>query len=257
MIIREQRLRPLAALILVAVIGGPVAAQWLNHPDPRMPRTPAGKPDLSAPAPRLPDGTPDLSGVWEHLNSRTTAYYLDHIEIPWQPWAKELFNQRTANNQKDNPESRCLPRGIPKADAFDLHKIVQAPGLIVILYEYQTTFRQIFTDGRALPSDPNPTWMGYSVGRWEGDTLVVESNGFNGKAWMSGRGNPTTDALHLIERIHRRDFGHMDVELTIDDPKAYTRLWKAELHPELVPDTDLLEFVCNENEKDLPHLVGQ
>jgi len=246
----------LAALILAAIIG-PVDAQWLHYPTPRMPQTPDGRPDLSAPAPRLPDGTPDLSGVWEHLNSRTTAYYLDDIEIPWQPWAQELFKQRTANNQKDNPESRCLPRGIPKADAFDLHKIVQAPGLIVILYEYQTTFRQIFTDGRVLPKEPNPTWMGYSVGRWEGDTLVVESNGFNGKAWLSGRGNPTTDALHLTERIHRRDFGHMDVELTIDDPKAYTRPWKAKLHPELLPDTDLLEFVCNENEKDLPHLVGQ
>ena len=246
-----------AALVLVVALAAPAAAQWLDRVTPGIPRTPDGKPDLSGPAPRMPDGTPDLSGIWEHMNSRTTAYYLDGITIPWQPWAESLFNERSADNQKDNPESRCLPRGLPKADAFDLHKIVQVPGMVVILYEYQTTFRLIFTDGRELPKDPNPTWMGYSVGHWDGDTLVVESNGFNGKAWLSGRGNPTTDALRLTERIRRRDFGHMDIQLTIDDAKAYTRPWTAELHPELVPDTELLEFVCNENEKDLPHLVGR
>jgi hypothetical protein len=248
-----------AAILRIAVIlaAAPVGAQWLNHKTPGIPRHPDGRPNLTAPAPRTADGKPDLSGVWEHLNSRTTAYYLDNIEIPWQPWAKALFEKHRAENEKDNPESRCLPRGIPKADAFDLHKIVQTPGLIIVLYEYQNMFRQIFLDGRPPPQDPNPAWMGYSVGRWEGDTLVVESNGFNGKAWMSGRGNPITDALHLTERIRRRDFGHMDIELTIDDPKAYTKPWKAELHPELIPDTDLLEFVCNENERDLKHLVGK
>jgi len=235
----------------------PLAAQWLNYPTPGIPRTKDGKADLSAPAPRMVDGKPDLSGVWEHLNSRTSAYYLDGIDIPWRPEAKKLFDERTENNQKDNPEGYCLPRGIPKSDAFDLHKIVQTPGLIVILYEYQNTFRQIFMDGRPLPKDPNSAWMGYSIGHWEGDTLVVESNGFNGKAWLSGRGNPTTDALHLTERIHRRDFGHMDIELTIDDPKAYTKPWKAQLHPELIPDTDLLESVCQENERDVRHLVGK
>ncbi|HEV2202612.1 MAG TPA: hypothetical protein VGR73_22565 [Bryobacteraceae bacterium] len=235
----------------------PLAAQWINFPTPGMPRTADGKPNLSAPAPRMTDGRPDLSGVWEHLNSRTTAYYLDGIKIPWQPWAEALFKERTADNQKDNPESRCLPRGVPKADAFDIHKIVQTPGLVLILYEYGTTFRQIFTDGRELPKDPNPTWMGYSVGRWENDTLVVESNGFNGKAWLSGLGNPTTDALHVTERMRRRDFGHMDIQITIDDPKAYTKPWTAELHPALIPDAELLEFVCNENEKDVRHLVGK
>jgi hypothetical protein len=235
----------------------PAGAQWFNYKTPGIPRTADGKPNLSAPPPKMPDGKPDLSGVWEHLNSRTTAYYLNGIKIPWQPWAEALFQERTADNQKDNPESRCLPRGVPKADAFDIHKIVQTPRLVVILYEYQTTFRQIFIDGRELPQDPNPTWMGYSVGHWEGDTLVVESNGFNGKAWLSGLGNPTTDALHVTERIRRRDFGHMDIQFTIDDPKAYTKPWTAELHPELIPDMELLEFVCNENERDLRHLVGK
>jgi len=247
----------LVASALCAGLAGPIGAQWLNHARPGIPRTPDGKPNLSAAAPRMPDGKPDLSGVWEHLNARTTAYYLDGIEIPWQPWAEKLFQERTADNQKDNPESLCLPRGIPKADAFDIHEIIQTDGLVVILYEYQTTYRQIFTDGRQLPKDPNPTWMGYSTGHWEGDTLVVESNGFNGKAWLSGRGNPTTDALHLTERIRRRDFGHMDIQITIDDPKAYTKPWTAELHPELIPDTDLLESFCQENEKDVRHLVGR
>ena len=236
----------LLSLIAIAI---PAAAQWL-------PKT-SVKPNLTAPAPKAADGKPDLSGIWEHLNARTSAYYLDGVQIPWQPWAEALFKQNTENNQKDNPESLCLPRGLPKADAFDIHKIIQVPGLIVILYEYGTTFRQIFTDGRDLPKNPNPTWMGYSVGHWEGDTLVVESNGFNGKAWLSGRGNPTSDAMRLTERIRRRDFGHMDIQLTIDDPKAYTKPWTAELHPVLVPDTELLEFVCNENERDLKHLVGK
>ena len=242
---------------LCVPLAGPLGAQWINYPTPGLPRTHDGKPDLSAPAPRTPDGKPDLSGVWEHLNSRGTAYYLDKIDIPWQPWAEALFRERTGNNQKDNPESRCLPRGLPKADAFDIHKIIQTPGVILVLYEYGTTFRQIFTDGRKLPKDPNPTWMGYSVGHWEGDTLVVESNGFNGKAWLSGQGNPTTDALHVIERIRRRDFGHMDIQLTINDPKAYTKPWMAELHPVLIPDTELMEFVCNENERDVRHLVNK
>lgn len=247
----------LAVSGLCVPLAMPLSGQWIDHKTPGIPRTPDGKANLSAPAPKMPDGKPDLSGIWEHLNSRTTAYYLDGIDIPWQPWAKALFQQNTENNQKDNPESRCLPRGVPKADAFDLHQIVQTDGLVAILYEYQTMYRQIFTDGRELPKNPNPTWMGYSVGHWEGDTLVVESNGFNGKAWLSGRGNPISDALHLTERMRRRDFGHMDVKITLDDPKAFTKPWTAELHPELIPDTTLLESFCQENERDLRHLVGR
>jgi hypothetical protein len=241
----------------VALAVTPVSGQWLNHPTVGIPRLANGRPNLSAPAPRTADGKPDFSGIWEHKNSRTTAHYLDNIDIPWRPWSEALYKQNVANNQRDNPESQCLPRGVPKADAFDLHRIVQTPGLIVILYEYNTMYRQIFTDGRKLLEDPNPTWMGYSVGRWEGDTLVVESNGFNGKAWLSGRGYPTSDGMRLTERMRRRDFGHMDIELTIDDPKAYTKPWKTQLHPELVADTELLEFYCTENERDLRHLVGE
>jgi hypothetical protein len=247
----------ITAMLAIFGICVPLNAQWLNYPTPGIPRTVDRQPNLSAPAPRTPDGKPDFSGIWEQLHARDSGYYLKGIDFPWQPLGKALFEERKANNQKDNPEGLCLPRGLPKADAFDIHKIVQTPGLIVILYEYGTTFRQIFADGRQLPKDPNPTWMGYSVGHWEGDTLVVESTGFNGKAWLSFEGVPITGALHLTERMRRRDFGHMDVQLTIDDPKAYTKSWTTELHPELIPDTELIEFICNENERDARHLVGR
>lgn len=248
-------MRPAVCALLLSM---PLAAQWINYPSPPgLPRKAGGAPNLSAPAPRTAGGKPDFSGVWEQLNARTTAHYLDHIDIPWQPWFRKVYQQNLDDNGFNNPESRCLPRGVPKADAFDLHKIVQTPGLLVILYEYQNMFRQIFLDGRALPKDPNPAWMGYSTGHWEGDTLVVESNGFNGKAWLSGQGYPTSDGMHLTERMRRRDMGHMDIEITIDDPKAYTKPWTAVLHPELVPDTELIEFVCEENERDVRHLVDK
>jgi hypothetical protein len=136
-------------------------------------------------------------------------------------------------------------------------KVIQEPGLVVILYELLGDFRQIFLDGRTLPRDPNPTWMGYSVGHWDDDSLVVDSAGFNGKTWLDAQGHPSTDALHLAERFRRRDFGHLDLTLTIDDPKAYTRPWAVNLPLQLLPDADLLEYVCNENEKDLKHMVGK
>ena len=243
--------------VWMLMVTAPLAAQWINYPSPGLPRKADGKPNLSGPAPRTADGKPDFSGVWEHLNARTTAHYLDHIDIPWQPWFRKVYQQNIDDNGFNNPESRCLPRGVPKADAFDLHKIVQTPGLMVVLYEYQNMFRQVFLDGRNLPADANPTWMGYSTGHWEGDTLVVESAGFNGKAWLSGQGYPTSDGMHLTERMTRRDMGHMDIELTFDDPKAYTKPWKAYLHPELAPDTELIEFVCEENERDVRHLVDK
>jgi len=246
-----------AAPVLACVCSTLAWTQWINYPTRGIPRTSDGKPNLSAPAPRTADGKPDFSGVWEQPDARASGYYLKGVDIPWQRWAKALFDRNTATNLIDNPESRCLPRGVPKEDAFDLHKIVQTPDLIVILYEYQTTFRQIFLDGRELPKDPNPGWSGYSTGHWEGDALVVESSGFNGKAWLSGFGNPTTDAMHLTERMRRRDFGHMDIQLTINDSKAYTRPWTAEMHPQLIPDTELIEFVCEENERDLRHLTAK
>lgn len=175
-------------------------------------------------------------------------------EVPFQPWAQTVFNQRRDGTRaKDDPAARCMP-GMPKLNALPYpFKIYDTPGAVVILYEGFTTYRQIFTDGRNLPKDPQPSWMGYSVGRWEGDTLVAETIGIQESTWMDNAGHPHSDALHLTERFKRRDFGHMDLQMTIDDPKAYTKPWTVTEDPHLVPDTELLEWIC-ENEKDYSHL---
>jgi hypothetical protein len=233
-------------------------AQWLNYRDPKAPRTADGKPNLKAPAPKLPDGTPDFTGIWGAPNGK----YLDNlgadgIEIPMQPWAEQLYKERVANNAKDRPSGRCLPHSVTDLDAhFTPRKIVQTPGLMLMLYESSHVYRQIFTDGRALPEDRDPAWWGYSVGKWDGDTLVVDTVGLNEKTWLDDSGHPHTDALHIIERFRRLDFGHMEVQLTIDDPKAYKKPWTARIPWDLMPDTDILDWVC-ENEKDTLHLSGK
>jgi hypothetical protein len=147
---------------------------------------------------------------------------------------------------------------VPKIDAAPAPwKVVQTPRFIVIAYEAFNLWRQIFLDGRQVAPDVNPSWMGYSVGKWDGNTLVVDTKGFNGKAWLDQLGRPSTDALHVIERFHRRDFGHMDLQITIDDPKAYTKPWTVTQNVRLLPDTELLEFICNENNRDVEHLPGK
>jgi hypothetical protein len=252
-----------AAILPIAAV--PAAAQWLNVPTKGIPRTKDGKADLSAPAPRKPDGKPDLSGVW--ANSSPNGKYARNLaadfkpgEFPIQPWAEALTKERmTGAHASEWPPTRCLTPGVAWLDGlqnFPL-KIVHQPDLILILHEHFGEFRQVFLDGRDLQKDPNPTWLGYSVGRWDGDTLVVDTIGFNGKTWLDGVGHPTTDALYTTERFHRRDFGHLDLQLTIDDPKAYTKPWTVAESMEFWPDTDLLESVCNENEKDLKHLPGK
>jgi hypothetical protein len=254
-----------AAVLILATV--PAAAQWLNYPTPGIPRLPDGKPDLSAPAPRKPDGKPDLSGIWQGVPSPDgrSKYLLDLAadfkpgELPIQPWAEALTKERRTGvlHAREWPDANCLPPGIPVLHEFLApFKIIQEPELAVILYERQV-FRQILMDGRTLPKDPNPTWMGYSVGKWEGDALVVDSIGFNGKIWIDFAGHPSTDALHIIERYRRRDFGHLDIELTIDDPKAYTKPWSVKLPMTFDADDELVEFVCNENEKDLKHLPAK
>lgn len=248
----------MAGMVLLAA-ATPAAAQWLNYPTKGVPRTADGKPNLSAPAPRTPDGKPDLSGIWNPNPKylRDFASGLKPGDVPLQPWAEAIYNERKDGaHAKEEPDANCLPQGVPKIDAAPVPwKIVEIPGEIVILYEAFTQYRQIFTDGRALPRDPNPTWLGYSVGKWDGDTLVVDSVGFNGKAWLDQVGHPLTDALHVTERFKRRDFGHMELQVTIDDPKAYTKAWTVTEDPHLLLDSELLEFVCNENEKDVRHMV--
>jgi hypothetical protein len=234
-------------------------AQWPNHPGPGIPKTPDGKPNLSAPAPRSADGKPDLSGIWRVKKSYLLNAAPDLKPEDIQPWAAALYKQSAINYRNDTDGINCLPPG-PKASisnggGYPL-KIVQTPNLIVVLYEYQTIFRQIFTDGRELPNDPNPTWMGYSIGRWEGDTLVVTTAGYNDRTSLDLGGHPHSESLRLTERFHRRDFGHVDLQVTLEDEKAYRRPWTLPIDLDLVTDGDLIEYVC-ENERDKQHLVGK
>jgi hypothetical protein len=250
--------RALLTLMTMIAMCSFAPAQWLKVPDKGTPRTKDGKPNLSAPAPRKAGGKPDRSGIWlaepPKLRDVTTAY--KEGELPIQPWALALYNERKDGAHSDeDPDANCLSQGVPKLDMTPLpFKIIQDPGLVVILYEAFDQFRQIFMDGRELPKDPNPSWLGYSIGKWEGDTLVVESIGFNGRVWLDQVGHPSTDAMHVTERFRRRDFGHLEIQATIDDPKAYTKPWTITQPLVLLPDTDLIENVCAENERDLRHL---
>jgi hypothetical protein len=205
----------------------------------------------------LPDGTPDLSGIWH----RTLGRYYNNVAADFtaghvQPWAETVYQRRKPDFGKDSMEVQCLPLGpvattTPYADI----KFVQTPTLIVLLLD-DLTYRQIHLDGRELPKEPNPSWMGYSVGRWEGDTLVVESSGFTDRSWLDYDGHPHTEALRIVERYRRRDVGHLDLEVTFEDPGAYSKPWTVSVPLELFPDTELLEFVCKENEKSTQHMTS-
>jgi hypothetical protein len=237
-------------------------AQWDPYPWKNMPRTPDGKVIMDAPPRRMSDGKPDLSGFWmpgdnvRHLLN--LASELKPEEVPLQPWARALYQERIDNNGKDHPGVRCLPSGIPeKLNIPDGLKVVQTPDLLVFLHESRTIYRQVFLDDRPLPKNAQPTWMGYSVGHWEGDTLVVETIGQNGKTWLDMRGLPGTESLHITERYTRPTIGRINIDVTIDDPMAYTKPWSVKLGWRLVPDTDLIESICEENNKDPQHMVGK
>jgi hypothetical protein len=249
-----------AGVVLISVTA---AAQWLNHPTPGTPRLPDGTPNLSAPAPRTADGRVDLSGIWEvegdrvmPTDGRVRSKYVYDIAAdlpggaPFLPWAKALHGERQKALGVGAPTERCLPHGIPDAMLTRTlpFKIVQTPALAIILYEEFNNWRQVFTDGRRLPVDPQPAWLGYSVGRWDGNTLVIETAGFNDKSWLDAGGTPHTEALRTTERLRRVDFGHMEAQFTFDDPKAFTKPWSASVKFNLLPDTDLLEHHCD-NEK--------
>ena len=247
----------LATILCVMCVS--VAAQWPDHRNPAIPRTSEGKPNLAAPAPHTADGKPDLSGVWLIKNYGGGLFYTTGDLKPEEmlPWAAAIYKQREADFRRDTDGIRCQPPG-PKAGIavgnFPL-KIIQTPDLIAVLYEYQTVYRQFFMDGRGLPEDAQPTWMGYSVARWDGDTLVVTTAGYNDRTSLDLAGHPHTESLRMTERYHRRDVGHIDLEVTFDDPKAYTRSWTLSLELNLLPDQQMIEYVC-ENERDARHLVG-
>lgn len=251
----------LIAVVTVA-LSAPVAAQWLNQPTPGIPRTPDGKPNLAAPAPRTSNGKPDLSGLWHKISpkySRNIAADLKPEDI--QPWARALVEQRREDLGREYMNVQCVPLGPAYATSADstgaeMIKIVQTPGLILMLNP-DLTYRQIFLDGRALESAPNPAWMGYSVGRWDGDTLVVESSGFNDRTWLDHDGHPHTEALRMTERYRRRNFGRLEIEVTLSDAAAYARPWTVAVEATLAADTGMIEWVCNEGPKGLEHWVGK
>lgn len=240
------------------------SAQWLSYPTAGLPRTPDGKPNLDAPAPTSANGKPDLSGIWIPAD---TTYFMDLAADlkpegpPYQPWAKALAEQRQGGVHKDDPLAQCMPPGVPRVETHGGHpfKIIQMPREMVMLYETSTNdvFREVFTDGRPLPKEPQPSWRGYSVGTWAGDALVVDSIGFNARGWLDTEmGRPQTEALHVTERFRRTSVGKLEIGITIDDPKAYTKPWTAKVQLHLVPDTELIETTC-ENSRNVEHMVGK
>jgi hypothetical protein len=243
-------------VLLTSFLPAIATAQWLNYPTPGIPRLPDGKPNLSAPAPSTADGKPDLSGIWGGAGPMyrfNIAQDLQPQDI--QPWAEALFLQRVRESRKDSPLAKCMPVSVPYHQFFNMTQLVQTPTLMVILHESPNRpQRMVFTDGRDLPKDPNPTYMGYSVGKWEGDTLVVTTAGFNDQGWLDSAGHPQTESLRVTERYRRRDFGHMDFEITIDDPKVFNKPFTIKTQRLLQPDTELLEDIC-ENERSRARFV--
>jgi hypothetical protein len=280
--IGRRAITVLVVLILAAATGTS-SAQWFKYPSPGAPRTPGGDVDLSAPTPRLSNGRPDLSGVWmtaepacvirgvlplaelvelipptRKCPPHTASFSRQSVHIgidmpgglPYQPWLRKLVDERVANQSIDDPHIRCLPDLFVRAYGLPHYvKFVQTPDLLVMLNEYNGVYRQVFTDGRPLPVDPNPSWQGYSSATWSGDTLVIDTAGFRDDVWIDWAGSMITSAGRLRERIRRPDFGHLEIEVTVDDPKAYTKPWSVTLRQQFAPDTELIDEICAEGER--------
>jgi hypothetical protein len=261
----------IAASVMVG-IGIPAGAQWLKYPTAGVPRTAAAKVNMSAPTPRTADGKPDFSGLWLTANPWCPTGYdansglcglelpmgLDGINLgrtlkgglPYQPWLAKLVKERTASDSKDDPHVRCLPDTFLRAYSLPhILKIVQTPGLLIMLSEVNASYRQVFTDGRPLPIDPTPSWQGYSTAKWEGDALVIDSAGFRDGLWIDWNGSEIGESAKVRERITRPEYGHLDIEVTVDDPKAYTKPWTVKLKQKIVVDTELVDEICLENEQ--------
>ena len=275
----------LVVTVMIAMAGAslPLCAQWFTYPSPRAPRTANGEVDLSAATPRLPNGKPDLSGVWMTAEPacvvrgvlpltelvtlipptrtcppRTASFSRQSVHIgidmpgglPYQPWLRKLVDERVANQSIDDPHIRCLPDLFVRAYGLPHYlKFVQTPDLLVMLNEYNGVYRQVFTDARALPVDPNPSWQGYSSATWSDETLVIDTIGFRDDVWLDWAGSMITSAGRLRERIRRPDFGHLQIEIDVDDPKAYTRPWSVTLRQQFAADTELIDEICAEGEK--------
>ena len=265
--------RVLLGSILIAIVSVPAVSigQWLRYPTADVPRNADGTPNLTAAAPRLPDGKPDFSGLWHVAMRNPCNAALNRFSgcteiggsplardlgvnlpggLPYQPWAAEIVKQRAADDSRDDPHVRCLPDNPPRHWGLPhLNKLVHTPKLLVVLYEVNAMYRQIFTDGRPLPEDPTPGWNGYSTARWEGDTLVVQTIGFRDSLWIDLHGSPMSDAAKMTERLRRPNYGTLEMEITVDDPKVYTRPWTVRMDQVIELDTDLIDEFCLENEK--------
>jgi hypothetical protein len=288
----KAMLNRVALAIALAALPGAVSAQWPDYPTPGVPKTAEGKPKLDGPAPRTADGKPDLSGVWENVRGNIgraprgfpaadappppppppptpsagppSATFFNigagfKEGLPLKPWAADVLKKRIAENSKDNPDAHCLPMGLMQLHEHPQpRKIIQTPQVTVIIYEANSGLRQIFTDGRSSPpKDALPWWYGYSVGHWDGDTLVVETTGFRDDVWLDINGSPLTNAGKMIEKFRRPTFGKLDIEVTIEDPSAYTKPFTVSVHQQIMLNTDLIEFICSENERSDSHLVGK
>ena len=264
------------AVVVALVAPAAVAGQWIKYPTEGVPRNADGTPNLKAPAPRLPDGKPDFSGIWHAANpnrcvpggGRQCGTEIGGSPLggdlgrnlpgglPYQPWAAKLAQERRADDSRDDPHVRCLPDNPPRAWTLPhLTKAVHTPKLLALMYEVNAMYRQIFIDGRPLPADPNPGWNGYSTAHWEGDTLVVETAGFRDGLWIDSGGSPMSDAAKMTEKIRRPDYGTLALEITIDDPKTYTRPFTVNLTQNLEVDTELIDEFCLENEKSYERML--
>jgi hypothetical protein len=258
----------------LTMMGAPLAAQWLNNPTPGVPRKADGKVNMTAPAPRMANAKPDLSGLWMTAEPNrapgsagtaddpsddrniTASRQMRNIGVdipgglPYQPWLIPIVKERTANEAIDDPHIRCLPDNFLRAYGLPhLLKFVHTPQLLVVLNEMNAGYRQVFTDGRPLPKDPNPTWQGYSSAKWSGDTLVIDTIGLRDDTWIDWNGSVLTEAAKVREEVRRPDFGHLEIKVTVDDPKAYTKPWTVTLKQRIVVDAELIDEVCLENEK--------
>jgi hypothetical protein len=269
MTIRSRRgLAAVALLSLHLASTTPAAAQWIGYPTADVPRKADGSVDMGAPPPGLPDGKPDLSGIWisdvtaEGEETPSDPFNLSSSRqmadigvdltggLPYQPWLVPIVEERTANGAIDDPHIRCLPDNFLRAYGLPhMLKFVHTRDLLVVLNEMNAGYRQIFLDGRRLPDDPAPSWQGYSSATWDGDTLVVETIGVRDDTWIDWNGSVLTEAAHVTEKIRRPDFGHLEIRVTVDDPKAYTEPWSVTLTQRIVVDGELIDEICLENEQ--------
>jgi len=276
---RYHALVTIAFVILASPLASTyLAAQWVKYPTAGVPRKADGKVDMSAPGPRMADGRPDLSGIWTTAEPNrprkaddgdkpgdqsdiTPSHQMANIGVdlpgglPYQPWLVPIVKERTDNLAKDDPHIKCFPDNFLRAYGLPhLLRFVHTPNLLVVLNEMNAGYRQVFTDARPLPENPNPTWQGYSSGKWSGDTLVIDTNGLRDDTWIDWDGSVLTEAAKVREQIRRPDFGHLEIRVTVDDPKAYTKPWTVTLKERIVVDTELIDEVCLENEQSLKHM---